>query len=49
MTTGMRILLLVLVVAAVALGIWFGIWLFDRVTEPDAPLALVVRGVPTRS
>jgi hypothetical protein len=37
MTTAMRIVLLVLVFAAVAAGIWFGSWLFATVTAPDEP------------
>jgi hypothetical protein len=36
-TTTMRVVLLVLVLAAIAGGIWFGTWLWARVTEPDPP------------
>jgi hypothetical protein len=42
----MRVVLLVLVAAAVAAGIWFGVWLFDAVTTPDQPALSLASAVP---
>jgi hypothetical protein len=48
MITTMRVLLLVLVVAAVAAGIWLGTWVWDQVTAPDEPLAALPATTLTR-
>ena len=46
MTTAMRVLLLVLVAAAVVVGIWFGAWVWGQVTAPDPPLAATITAPP---